>query len=512
MMKLDIHTQDRFGITQDVLLVISKRGWELLSMEMQPCHIFIHLSTQEEAFLEVEATLADVTGVRAVIPISFLPNERRSHYLDSLFTTLPDPIIDIAPNGDVIVANQAAASLLRCSIATLEADNLASYMDFPLSRVFSTSLPSMEVSIGENIFWVNITRIWAKEVVSGAVLVFRSPQRLGQELSLLNSSGRQLAAGIIGNSIAITEAVEQSKRFAELSMPVLLNGETGTGKELFARGLHENSSRKTKPFLAINCAALPENLLESELFGYTQGAFSGAAKGGKPGLFELSHQGTVFLDEIGEMSSYLQAKLLRFLENYKVRRIGGSKELSVDVRIVSATHRNLLDMVKDGGFREDLYYRLNVLNIRLPALRERKEDIGMLAQHFLMLAAKQTNRTVTGLSDAAIQRLSMNSWPGNVRQLQNVIFRSVALSDHPLLDKEDIKFITNDEPEIVTDSLVTIPEWSQATTWKDAQAQFEKQLLLALYPEYPSVRKLASRLAVSHNKIAMKLREHNIQK
>lgn len=481
-------------------------------MEVQPCHIFIHLSTQEEELFAVESALNNVAGVRAVNVISFLPNERRSHYLDSLFTTLPDPIIDIAPNGNVIVANQAAASLFNCSISTLEDDNLTDYIDLSLNRIFDTSLPSMEVAIGENTYWVNITRIWANEVVSGAVLVFRSPQRLGQELSLLHSSAGQFNGGIIGSSIAITEAMEQSKRFAELTMPVLLNGETGTGKELFARALHENSSRKTKPFLAINCAALPENLLESELFGYTQGAFSGAARGGKPGLLELAHQGTVFLDEIGEMSVYLQAKLLRFLENYKVRRIGGSQEVSVDVRIVSATHRNLLELVKTGGFREDLYYRLNVLNIRLPALRERTEDIGMLAQHFLTLAATQTNHAVTGLSDAAIQRLSTYAWPGNVRQLQNVIFRSVALCDHSLLDGEDIKFITNDEPELPASSAQGFAAWDEIKTWKEAQAIFEKQLLTALYPKHASVRKLAVRLGVSHNKIAMKLREHNVGK
>lgn len=511
-MKLDIHTQDRFGITQDVLLAVSTQGWELLSMEVQPCHIFIHLSTQEDAFTTAENGLMQVEGVLAVSVIAFMPNERRSHYLDSLFTTLPDPIIDIAPNGEVIVANQAAASILQCSVASLESSNLTAYMDFPLSRVFETSLPSMEVTITDQNFWVNITRIWADDTVSGAVLVFRSPQRLGQELSLLHSSARQLSAGIIGSSIAITEAIEQSKRFAELVMPVLLNGETGTGKELFARVLHENSARMAKPFLAINCAALPENLLESELFGYTQGAFTGAAKGGKPGLFELAHQGTVFLDEIGEMSGYLQAKLLRFLENYKVRRIGGSKEIAVDVRIVSATHRNLLEMVKAGSFREDLYYRLNVLNIRLPPLRERREDIGMLAQHFLTLAAKQTNRAVTGLSDSAIQRLADYPWPGNVRQLQNVIFRSVALSDDSLLDKEDIKFITHDEVEETVETREAIPHWESVTSWKEAQARFERALLEALYPSFPSVRKLATRLGVSHNKIAMKLREHHIEK
>lgn len=511
-MKLDIHTQDRSGITQDVLLAVSTQGWELLSMEVQPCHIFIHIGVKDEESTTVRAVLCDVFGVIAVNSISFLPNERRSHYLDSLFTTLPDPIIDIAPNGDVIVANQAAASLLSCSIQGLESDNLLNYIDFPLARVFESNLPSMEMAISENMFWVNVTRIYSGEDVSGAVLVFRSPQRLGQELSLLHSSARQFSAGIIGNSIAITEAIEQSKRFAELSMPVLLNGETGTGKELFARALHENSGRKTKPFLAINCAALPENLLESELFGYTQGAFSGALKGGKPGLFELAHQGTVFLDEVGEMSGYLQAKLLRFLENYKVRRIGGSKEVSVDVRIVSATHRHLLEMVKGGDFREDLYYRLNVLTIRLPSLKERREDIGMLAQHFLILAAKQTNHAVSGFSDAAIERLSNYSWPGNVRQLQNVIFRSVALSNSSLLDAEDLKFIANDEAESPLETTIQDSSWEQVRSWKDAQNLFEKQLLEALYPRFPSVRKLANRLGVSHNKIAMKLREHQIKK
>jgi TyrR family helix-turn-helix protein len=290
---------------------------------------------------------------------------------------------------------------------------------------------------------------------------------------------------------------------AVVDAPLLITGETGTGKELLAQACHGVSNRSNAPFLELNCAALPESLAESELFGYMSGAFTGAQRGGKPGLFEMADGGTVFLDEIGEMSLYLQAKLLRFLNDGKFRRIGGDKEVRVNVRIISATHRNLPKMVQEGLFREDLFYRLNVLHLEMPALRDRPDDILLLAGHFIERACTQSQKPVCRLNSSACAALVSNRWPGNVRQLQNVVFRAITMSDQRVLGAADVDWaegsISADEVNLDT-----------AENWDLSVSAFERALLERLYPQYPSSRKLAARLATSHSMIATKLRKYGI--
>jgi transcriptional regulator of aroF, aroG, tyrA and aromatic amino acid transport len=301
---------------------------------------------------------------------------------------------------------------------------------------------------------------------------------------------------------------------------VLISGETGTGKELIARALHQLSPRANAPFLAINCAALPENLLESELFGYSAGAFTGAKKTGKPGLIELAEGGSIFLDEIAEMSTYLQAKLLRFLQDFSYRRVGGTKELHANVRIISASHQNLAKLITEKLFREDLYYRLNVLNLALPALRERTVDIHLLATYFINNAVKQVEQVVEPasgvlrLTEEALLLLQAYHWPGNIRQLQNVLFSVVALNTSQVIDAQAIeqaltKFsqVSPLSPNEVTTDISVL---QNIKDWPSAQASFEKKLLSQLYPLFPTTRKLADRLNVSHNKIAMKLRKYHL--
>src|SRR3989442_310176 len=218
---------------------------------------------------------------------------------------------------------------------------------------------------------------------------------------------------------------------------VLLQGESGTGKELVARTIHARSARSRGPFVAVNCAALPETLLESELFGYEKGAFTGAA-GRKEGRFELADGGTLFLDEVSDLSAVTQPKILRVLQEGEFERLGGTKTLRVDVRIVAATNQGLAQMVREKRFREDLYYRLNVITMTVPPLRERSEDIRVLAQHFLRVYAAKNNRRLEGFTDDAIRRLEAYAWPGNVRELENVIERGVVLTPGALMDMTDL--------------------------------------------------------------------------
>jgi two-component system response regulator HydG len=245
---------------------------------------------------------------------------------------------------------------------------------------------------------------------------------LQQRLDDLLSSG-----AVVGGSPAFRRMMSLVDQVADSSATVLIQGESGAGKELVARAIHDRSARRGKAFVAVNCAALPETLLESELFGYERGAFTGAA-GRKEGRFELADGGTLFLDEVADLSVVTQPKILRVLQEGEFERLGGTRTVSVNVRIVAASNQNLAGMVKDKRFREDLYYRLNVITIHVPPLRDRREDIRVLAHHFLRVYAAKNNRKLDGLTDEAIRRLEAYAWPGNVRELENVVERSVVLA------------------------------------------------------------------------------------
>jgi two-component system response regulator PilR (NtrC family) len=264
-------------------------------------------------------------------------------------------------------------------------------------------------------------------------------RRLQQENVLLKRaihSAHQFS-NIIGNSGPMRQVFELVETIAATGSTVLITGESGTGKELVARAVHVRSPRADRPFVAVNCGALTETLLESELFGHMRGAFTGA-DGNKKGLIEVADKGTIFLDEIGEMSPMLQVKVLRVLQERRFRRVGGTEEVDADIRIIAATNRDLAKMVAEGQFREDLYYRINVIPVRLPPLRERVEDIPMLAEHFVGKFATQMNKTIHGISGAALAHLTGHAWPGNVRELENAMERAVALERTPSILPESL--------------------------------------------------------------------------
>jgi two-component system, NtrC family, response regulator AtoC len=243
--------------------------------------------------------------------------------------------------------------------------------------------------------------------------------------------------GIIGESPPIAERYTILQRVADTPTTVLITGESGTGKELVARALHENSSRRDKPFIKVNCAAIPRELMESELFGYERGAFTGAV-GSKPGRFELASGGTLFLDEIGEIPNEMQVKLLRVLQESEFERVGGIKTISVDVRLVAATNRDLKKEIASGAFREDLFYRLNVVPIALPALRERRTDIPLLSRYFIAKLNARLKKNVDGIEPEAAECLNAHGWPGNIRELENVIERAVLFADGVRIRLEDL--------------------------------------------------------------------------
>ena len=278
-------------------------------------------------------------------------------------------------------------------------------------------------------------------------------ERLKREVEILSGEAGERYHLVATKSSRMNLAVDSAKMAATAKSTVLLLGESGTGKELFARAIHNWSERKSGPFIAVNCVGLSKELFESELFGHEKGAFTGAHQL-KKGKMELAQSGTVFLDEIGDVSTEIQTKLLRFLQEKEFERVGSTKSIRVDVRIIAATNRNLVELVKQGRFRDDLYYRLNVIPIALPALRERKEDIPALVDYFLQRFSKETKKNFTDVAPQAMERLLTHDWPGNVRELANVIERAIVLGRGPQITLQDLSpVIASKAPDALVDGL-----------------------------------------------------------
>lgn len=267
-----------------------------------------------------------------------------------------------------------------------------------------------------------------------------------QKSQLPDAGGETLFGTMVTGSPEMMKAARTVERVANTNVSVMLLGASGTGKELLARGLHDASDRKSKPFVAINCGAIPENLLESELFGHEKGAFTGAIKTTE-GKIELANGGTLFLDEVGDIPMPLQVKLLRFLQERTIERIGGRKSIPVDVRIVCATHRNLNQMISDQEFREDLYYRLAEVTVHIPTLAERNGDAVLLAKHFLARFSREMNPSIKGFAASALTAIDQWNWPGNVRELENRVKRAVIMADSKFITVDDMQFDTGDEED-----------------------------------------------------------------
>ncbi|ULT57516.1 sigma 54-interacting transcriptional regulator [Neobacillus drentensis] len=287
---------------------------------------------------------------------------------------------------------------------------------------------------------------------------------------------------LIGSSQSFLAAKKLAERISASNSSVLLIGESGTGKELFAHAIHNHSLRSSLPFVAINCASIPEHLLESELFGYEDGAFTGAKKGGKKGQFELAHNGTLFLDEIGDMPLSMQSKLLRVLQEKEVQRVGGQKSIPVDVRIIAATHRDLEKMVEEGKFRRDLYYRLNVIKIEIPPLNKRKEDIKLISVSLLKKLERRFFRTGIEISKEVEQRLMEHSWPGNIRELENVLERAINVLDGQTIEVFHLPLYLR-ELELQSSTQMVSPVGKEKTPerilpLKERLAQVEKEAIL----------------------------------
>lgn len=308
--------------------------------------------------------------------------------------------------------------------------------------------------------------------------------------------------GIIGQSAAINKLIENIHKIAISDFPVLIEGETGSGKELVSRGIHDSSARKDGPFVVVNCGAISPELIESELFGHEKGAFTGATAQ-RRGAFEIAHNGTIFLDEIGELPLRLQPKLLRVLEQKEIKRVGGNESILVDARVLAATNRNLMKEVSDKNFRDDLYYRISTITLLVPPLRERREDILPIAMHFLEDLASRGNRPVPELSGPASELLSSHDWPGNVRELRNAVQRAVVMGEGSALGPGDFAFLlpsNHASPNVVADR--SLSRWEQA----------EKTNILAeLSRQKGNKTRTARELGIAKSTLFEKLKKYGIR-
>ena len=431
----------------------------------------------------------------------------------AVFQFTHDGIIAIDQAGRVDLINPVAQRILRRPGRTALGRNILD--EIPNSNLWTalqTGRPQMDTLIN-----IKGTTVYSNNIPIEIAGQVRGVVATLQDVKSVQSSERKIRIGlhekgliakycfadILGTSPSLTSAVEIARSYASARATVLITGETGTGKELFAQSIHAASPRQAGPFVAVNCATLDKNLLESELFGYVEGAFTGALKGGKAGLFELAHTGTLFLDEIGEIPLDLQAKLLRVLQEWEIRRLGSGTMVPVDVRIVAATNRDLAQEVAQGNFRADLYYRLNILSVHIPPLRQRSGDVPILADAFFRKFVGEQYGTLQPRFTQVMGRLEGYPWPGNIRELQNFVERvSVLMTAHQ----------PDGRAEALLEELVVLQREGQEATAPLPSLPPERQVLVeALLRNGRAVGRTAAELGISRTTLWRKLKQYGIQ-
>lgn len=524
--RIRIHSDDRIGITHDVLSLVAGHEINLKSMEVAPNQIHLKLddiSPAEETRLL--KGLHQIPGIITAESVDFLPYERREKQIQAVLNAVSEGIIAVDERGSITHFNPAAAEIVQAAPADAIGRAISKVLnneDLPILDTIQTGEGydnreiKLTTSTGKSHYFTSGRPIINEAgKIMGAVATLKDIQAVRKLYHTIHHSSMITFEEIVYASKAMEEVIALARRAAMTNSTVLLRGESGTGKELFARAIHSASFREDQPFVAINCAALPDTLLESELFGYEEGTFTGAKKGGKQGLFELADRGTIFLDEIGEIPPHLQVKLLRVLQERRVRRVGGSDEIKVDVRVIAATNKNLEAMIQTQEFREDLYYRLNVIPVQIPSLRQRKEDLPYLIEHFLAELTKEMHLAPKPLSEQAKAKLLAHSWPGNVRELRNVLERAINLargkeirSEDLLLQSDNIPCPEQEEHFAISGEKVQIRELAPL---EELVAELERSVLERAYAEYKSTREVGKALGVSHTTIINKCKKYGIE-
>ncbi|GGB42447.1 TyrR family transcriptional regulator [Oceanisphaera marina] len=513
-MRLKVTCEDRLGLTRELLDILVEHQIDLRGIEIDISGIiYVNFPTLDFAALQhLLPAIRRIPGIFDVKTIACMPSEQEHNATRALLKVLPDAVVAIDMLGKITLANDAACSLLNQSAQQLLQQYLGPLLKgVHVSRWLEQASPqplNEKVTLAGEPYLADFLPIWLTEEsgeqsLAGAVVVLKSAYRIGQHFKAMRSRDTGYFDGLIAHSPAMEKLLNEARRLATLDAPLLIQGETGTGKELLARACHHASLRGEGPFILLNCAAIPDDAAEHELFGYAAGAFGNNMQG-KRGVLDQANGGTLLLDEIGEMSALMQLKLLRVLQDGVFRRLGDEQEVTVDIRVICTTQQDLASLVQGGQFRQDLFYRLNVLNLHIPPLRERQKDILPLAQHFCTRFAAELERPRPRLADNLSEYLQHYPWPGNVRQLRHSLYRAISL-------------LEGDE---LTLGQLALPEQSSLQgldalcdgSLDDAVKGFERLLLERLYPQFPSTRQLARRLSISHTAIANKLKDYGIGK
>lgn len=511
-MRLEIYCSDRVGMGQKILGIFVEYEINVRGIEFnQLGRIFIDIPDLDFSQLQTfMPKLRLLDGVGDVKTAPYMPSERERNELATLIKTFPDPFISIDGKGNIRKVNAMGTSLIGRDDDELVGEHISFLIKgFNFNRWLDSAdvlaqtccVKFQDEDFVADILPINVSNDSGKEILVGAVIILKSESRLGLQINAFKQPNESDFSGIQSSSSAMRKVIRETKRMSLLDSSVLIVGETGTGKELLARACHAASHRAENPFMTLNCATLPDDAAESELFGVG----APGQLGSKRGLFELADGGSIFLDEVGEMSAKLQTKLLRVIQDGSFRRVDDEKESKVNVRIICSTNKDLLNLVSLGEFREDLYYRLNVLGLNIPPLRERRSDIIPLAEFFINKSAHKLGKSRVKIDSECRDFIEHYPWPGNVRQLENVIIRAVSLIDGDLISTSDLQL-----PAYTREHGYLEKEFEG--TLDGAVRNFEADLLRKLYPAYPSTRQLAKKLGLSHTAIANKLREYDINK
>lgn len=514
--RLEIITEDKIGMTLAILSQIYSANINLNSLEVFPKKVCVKMLSIDEAKKNLLIkNLSGLDGVIAINEIDLLSYETSERKLHAIINSVEDGIISINKDYKIEIFNDYCENIFNCKKEDVLGTDIRKLIN---NNSSITNLMKKENKHKD--FQLNIESTGNKQYIStenlikddndkilGAVISIKDTERAIQIANIISANKADAFKDIIGNSPSIEKVKEMAQLVAKNDSTILLRGESGTGKELFAKAIQNLSNRRSKSFVTLNCAALPDTLIESELFGYEKGSFTGAFEGGKDGLFKEAHGGTLFLDEIGELSGAMQAKLLRVLQEKSIRKIGSTKEEKVDVRIIAATNKDLEKMIQDNSFREDLYYRLNVIPIHIPPLRERLEDIPLFVAFFINSFNKKLDKKVEGAEGEFVNRLMKHSWPGNVRELKNVIERAMNLCEGSFLSTENLIIASHKNisaPDSYLYSRDSLP-------LKKLVEDCEKGAIKSALINNKSIRAAAKALGVSHTTIINKVNKYNIK-
>jgi transcriptional regulator of aroF, aroG, tyrA and aromatic amino acid transport len=524
---LQIGFNDRLGLGYEIFSLLRNKNISLLGMEAKVSGKMT-IKFTGVTLKELDQFVNELHEIHDIHTISFqsaMPYEQRERQLETILNSVSEGIIAINKDGEITHINNVAEKIFHFSDESVIGKPVKALLDtnIPIMNTIKTGVPYKlkEVKMkkgNKEIHYLTsgVPILNNSGEVIGAVSTIKDYKQIEEIISKVEKRKPFSFADIIYQSSLMKRVIETATMVSKSKSTILLRGESGTGKELFAKAIHMESKRSQQPFVVINCAALPENLLESELFGYEEGSFTGAARGGKKGLFEQANTGTLFLDEIGELSLHMQVRLLRVLQENTIRRIGGQKETKIDVRIIAATHQNLESMVKQNLFREDLYYRLNVVPIHIPPLRERREDIPLLIHHLVRKICLKLDRSEIIIPTDSMNYLIRQDWPGNVRQLENALERILNVVTHPEITVFDIcQWINLDTPQRWNNPdedvlSIQINLSKEFTQLKEIVDEVERKVILQVLKTHDSSRKAGRVLGISNTTVLNKMRKYGI--